>query len=157
MCLVQSQMDYCCEIWGNRFNSHIELITKVQKRAARLILKCIMFTSSKEMFSKLKLMPFKQRVQYFKCLFDFKFINNLSSEFYADILKLISEIHCRDTRSHSNNNLAILKCRTEYYNHALRCSGSVLWNDLPTEFKQKNSVESFNMMLKKHLFTVAYE
>ena len=28
-----------------------------------------MYTSSKEMFSKLKWMPFKQRVQYFKCLF----------------------------------------------------------------------------------------
>ena len=82
-------MDYCCEIWGNRFNSHIELITKLQKRAARLILKCNMFTSSKEMFSKLKWMPFKQRVQYFKCLFVFKCINNLSSEFYADIFKPI--------------------------------------------------------------------
>ena len=157
MCLVQSQMDYCCEIWGNRFNSHIELITKLQKRAARLILKCNMFTSSKEMFSKLKWMPFKQRVQYFKCLFVFKCINNLSSEFYADIFKPISEIHGRDTRSSSNNNLAIPKCRTEYYNHALRCSGSVLWNDLPTEFKQKCSLESFKIMLKKHLFTVAYE
>ena len=37
MCLVQSQMDYC-EIWGNRFNSHIELITRLQKRAAICIL-----------------------------------------------------------------------------------------------------------------------
>ena len=66
----------------------------------------------------------------------FKCINNLSSEFYADIFKPISEIHGRDTRSSSNNTLAIPKCRTEYYNHALRCSGSVLWNDLPTEFNK---------------------
>ena len=26
MSLVQSQMDYCCEIWGNRLNTHTERI-----------------------------------------------------------------------------------------------------------------------------------
>ena len=58
MSLVQSQMDYCSEIWGNRLNMHTERISKLQKRAARLKLKCNMFTSSKEMFLQLKWLSF---------------------------------------------------------------------------------------------------
>ena len=51
-CLIQSQIDYCCEIWGNIFNIQTERI-QLQKRAARMILKCSMYTRSKEMFSEL--------------------------------------------------------------------------------------------------------
>ena len=156
MSLVQSQMDYCCEIWGNRFNTHTERITKLQKRAARLILKCNMFTSSKEMFLQLKWLPFYQRVQYFRCIFVFKCINNLSSEFFKDIFKPVSEMHDRHTRSSSNNNLAIPKCHTEYYKHALCYSGSVLWNELPVEIRQRRSVHSFKIMLKQYLHTLAF-
>ena len=35
MCIVQSQMDYCCEVWGNRFNMHTERITKLQKKGCK--------------------------------------------------------------------------------------------------------------------------
>ena len=131
MSLVQSQMDYCCEIWGNRLNTHTERITKLQKRAARLILKCNMFTSSKEMFLQLNWLPFYRRVQYFRCIFVFKCINNLSSEFFKDIFKPVSAMHDRHTRSSSNNNLAIPKCHTEYYKNALcyseRVFGQILF------------------------------
>ena len=62
-CLIQSQMDYCCEIWGNRFNTQTERITKLQKRAARIILRCNMYTPSKGMFSEVKWLPCKERVK----------------------------------------------------------------------------------------------
>lgn len=157
LCIVQSQMDYCCEVWGNRFNMHTERITKLQKRAARLILNCNMYTSSKEMFLRLNWLPFYQRVQYFRCLFVYKCINNISSDFYVDVFKPISEIHDRNTRFSSNNNLAIPKCRTEYYSHSLRCSGSILWNRLSNECRQACSLDSFKLSLKKFLFLLHFQ
>ena len=156
LCIVQSQMDYCCEVWGNRFNMHTERITKLQKRAARLILNCNMYTSSKELFLRLNLLPFYQRVQYFRCLFVYKCINNISSDFYVDVFKPVSEIHDRNTRFSCNNNLAIPKCRTEYFSHSLRCSGSILWNRLSNECRQACSLGSFKISLKKFLFTLAF-
>ena len=99
---------------------------------------------------------FYQRVQYFRCIFVFKCINNLSSEFLKDIFKPVSEMHDRHTRSSSNNNLAIPKCHTEYYKHALCYSGSVLWNELPVEIRQRRSVHSFKIMLKQYLHTLAF-
>ena len=33
LCLVQSHLDYCCEIWGLRFNLHTERIIKLQKKS----------------------------------------------------------------------------------------------------------------------------
>ena len=117
-----------------------------------------MFTSSKEMFLQLKWLPFKQHVQYFRCLFVFKCINNISSDFYSDVFKPVSEIHDRATRSSSNNtNLAIPKCHTEYYKHALCYSGSMLWNKLPLELRQNASLESFKITLKKYFPTLAFD
>ena len=31
LCLVQSHLDYCCEIWGLRLNLHTERIIKLKK------------------------------------------------------------------------------------------------------------------------------
>ena len=68
-----------------------------------------MFTSSKEMFLQLNWLPFYQRVQYVRFIFVFKCINNLSSEFYKDIFKPVSEMHDRHARSSSNNNLSAIQ------------------------------------------------
>ena len=70
-CLIQLQIDYCCEIWRNRFLSHIDKITNLQKRAARMILNCNMYIPSKELFARMKWIPFQERVKYFRCLFVF--------------------------------------------------------------------------------------
>ena len=105
LCIVQSHLDYCCEIWGLRFHMHTERLLKLQKRAARLILKCSFYTPSKEMFHKLKWLPFNDRVTYFKCVFMYRCINGLSSQFYRNVFKFASNSHSFNTRYAKNDNL----------------------------------------------------
>jgi len=41
LCLIQSQIDYCCEIWGAHAINQTERIIKLQKRAVRMILRLL--------------------------------------------------------------------------------------------------------------------
>ena len=152
LCLVQSHLDYCCEIWGLRFNMHTERIIKLQKRAARLILKCSFYTPSKEMFHKLKWLPFNDRVTYFKCVFMYKCINGLSSQFYRDVFEFACNSHYFNTRYAANDNLITPKVHTEIFKHSLYYSSILLWNSLPVEIKQVQSLSIFKRKLKLHLF-----
>ena len=150
ICLIQSQMDYCCEIWGNRFLGQTDKLTKLQKRAARLILNCNMYTSSNELFTRLKWMPFKKRVEYFRCIFVFKCLHNLSADCFQNAFNEISKAHNINTRQSANHDLVIDKCRTEYYKSSLCYDGSILWNNLPQGIKLISNLNSFKLSLKKH-------
>ena len=152
LCLVQSHLDYCCEIWGLRFNMHTERIIKLQKRAARLILKCNFYTPSKEMFHELNWLPFNDRVTYFKCIFMYRCINGLSSEFYRDMFTFASNSHSFNTRYAAKDNLITPKAHTEIFKHSLSYSAILLWNNLPFEIKQSQSLSIFKRKLKVHLF-----
>ena len=81
-CLIQSQLDYCCEVWGSRYDEHVNRLEILQKRAARMILNANCYTPSSERFKRLNLLPLQKRVMYFRCIFIFKCINDLSSDFF---------------------------------------------------------------------------
>lgn len=156
-CLIQSQTDYCCEIWGNRFLSHIDKITKLQKRAARMILNCNMYTPSKELFTRMKWIPFQERVKYFRCIFVFKCLNDLSSDFHKDVFQEVSTQHNFYTRQCTRHDLIIDKCHTEYLKNAISYDGASLWNKLPSNIKQISNVKTFKLALKKYFFHLAVE
>ena len=137
---------------GVAFELHTERIIKLQKRAARMILKCNLFTPSKEVFHRLKWLPFNHRVMYFKCVFMFKRLNRLSSNFYSDTFLLASSTHNYHTRYAANINLAIPTVRTEYFKHSLHYSSILLWNSLPIDIKLSQSLDIFKRKLKAHLF-----
>ena len=154
-CLIQSQIDYCSEVWGNRFSSHTDKITKLQKRAARMILNCNIHTPSKEIFQRMKWLPFNERVKYFKCVYVFKCVNNLSSDYYNDVFKEVSSMHDFNTRQCANHHLILNKCRTEYFMSAICYDGAKQWNFLPLDIKQSASLQNFKLKLKNYLFNLA--
>ena len=64
VCLVTPCLDYCCTVWGGRYNIyHDDMLNKCLKRAARIILQCAFLTPSADMFSKLNWLTFSERVQ----------------------------------------------------------------------------------------------
>ena len=152
LCLVQSHLDYCCEIWGLRYNMQTDRIIKLQKRAARIILKCNMYKPSKEMFAELKWLPFNLRVTYFKCVFMFKCLKGLSSNFYCNTFKFACNSHNFNTRFSANNNVITAEVHTECFKHSLFYSSIIMWNNLPSDIKQSQSLSVFKKKVKIHLF-----
>ena len=88
-------MDYGCMICGRCSKQNTLRILKLQKRAARIILKADITTPSKTLFSELNWLAFPQRVQYHTCTMVYKALNGLASEYISDVyLRPKVILHC---------------------------------------------------------------
>ena len=58
--------DFGCVVWGNTTNANLTRHVKLQKQAARMILKVDFMTPSEQLFKELNWLPFSKRVQYHK-------------------------------------------------------------------------------------------
>ena len=63
-CYILPHLNYCCSVWGNCPANQQNRITKLQKRAARLILDADLSIPSSDLFKKLKWLPFPKYVEY---------------------------------------------------------------------------------------------
>ena len=119
----------------------METVIKFQKRAARCILDKDTDTPSEEMFSELKWMKFPERVKYQKAILMFKI--NLAPQYLQDLFTHTTDIHQRALRSTSNNLLYVPKPKMELYRNSLSYSESKIWNSIPENIKQSDSVTLF--------------
>ena len=53
--------DFGCVVWGNTTNANLTRLVKLQKRAARMILKADFMTPSEQLFKELNSLPFPKR------------------------------------------------------------------------------------------------
>ena len=90
--------DYGCVIWGNTTNAKTTRLVKLQKRAARIILKADFMTPSEQLFKALNRLTSPKRVQYHTCLMVYNGINGLAPEYISSMLTYVSEQHERHTR-----------------------------------------------------------
>ena len=91
--------DFGCVIWGNTTNANLTRLVKLQKRAARMILKADFTTPSEQLFKELNWLPFPKRVQYHICLTVYKSISGQAPEYISSLLTYVSNHHERQTRS----------------------------------------------------------
>ena len=67
--------------WGSTSKLNIERLSKLQKRAARIILKADFDTPSSEMFNELGWSTIANRHNYNKAVLTFKALNDLTPEY----------------------------------------------------------------------------
>ena len=92
------------------------------------------------------------------CLLTYKAINSGEPEYLFDLLKRYEPVTTMNLRSLDENRLnepVIRHCTTveRCFEHA----APRLFNNLPFEIRQKNSLTSFKKSLKTYLFTKAYD
>ena len=79
--------DYGCVVWGNTTHANVTRLVKLQKRAARIILKADFLTPSEQLFKKLNWLTFPKRVQYHTCLMVYKGINGSAPEYISSMFR----------------------------------------------------------------------
>ena len=108
-------IDYGSITWGSISKANVERLTKLQKSAARIILKTDIITPSFHMFRELKWSSIDDRVKYNKAIFTYKALNDLTPSYISSLLKPMSEIHALNLRSSDNGTLHIPFARTKLY------------------------------------------
>ena len=105
VCLVKQSLDYCCNVWGGRYIYHDTILYKCLKRAARIILQCAFITLSTDMFSKLNLLSFSERVKYRKTTLVFKCVYLMTPRYMTNLFTPLT--HIRETRQSTRMALTI--------------------------------------------------
>ena len=75
--------DYGCLIWSRCSVTNTNKMLKLQKRAARIILKADIMTPSETMFNKLQWLSFTKRIQYHTYIMMFKALNGQTPTKYV--------------------------------------------------------------------------
>ena len=150
---IQPLLDYGCNTWGNTTAANIERLSKLQKRAARIILRADFMTPSTIMFERLEWLSVPKRLMYNKAVLTYKALNNLAPAYISGLLKPVSETHTRSLRSSENGLLSVPRSRTALYDRSFSYSASKLWNALPQSIRTKPSLKSFKTSLKAQFQT----
>ena len=95
-------LDYGSVTWGATSAMTIERLLKLQKRAARIILKTDLNTSSADMFRELGWLPVGKRIDYNKAVLTYKALNNMAPEYITKLLAPMSEAHSLNLQSAVN-------------------------------------------------------
>ena len=145
---IMPLIDYGSVTWGSTSTANLDRLLKLQKRAARIILKADLRTSSEGMFADLGWQNIESRIKYNKAVLTYKALHNLTPEYISQLLKPVSETHGLNLRSTQNGDLHVPRSQTKLYCGAFSCSAPSLWNSLPQSVKQCDTLNTFKKCLK---------
>jgi hypothetical protein len=81
---VYPYIHYCIEIWGKAYNTHLNSILKLQKRAVRILTYSLPQSHSDPLFRKLKILPVHQVYVYNVSQFMYKFYDKTLPSTFAN-------------------------------------------------------------------------
>ena len=103
---------------------------------------------------KLHWLPIKQRIDYKLCLLTYKTLTNQQPTYLYNSFSFPS--HSVSTRSSDSLVLSIPYVRSSLGKRAFSVIGPRLWNSLPPDTRNSNSLPTFRSRLKTHLFKIAF-
>ena len=155
---MQPHFDYCILVWGNCTKTLSTKLQKLQNRAARIITYSSYDVNADLLIEKLAWRKLdSQRVKSIRLLWSLNrsmvLLPIISEKHLLSIVALPTTLYSlRDTES----KLAIPLPRTNFMKNSFSYSGAVLWNSLPAELRQTNSLRAFRSGCKNYspLFTL---
>ena len=144
---IKLYLEYCCSICGSTSQENINVVVKLQKRAARLILDADFSIRSKLLFSELKWVPLPEIVKFHQLSLVFKCINNIVPIYLHNMFRPKSNNHTYLLRSSGTGHLDVPRQHTR----SLSLIGPKLWNNLDKEIRNCTTLSSFQSRLKHFL------
>ena len=145
------QFDHGCVIWSKANTVDIHRITKLQTRAARIMLSEHRDKSSYEMLIILNRLAFPVRCKYLIGLLIFKAINNLTPSYISDLIAFSSN-NKHVLRSKAKRDISHNKPNTNYLKKTFRFSSMEIWNRIPIEIRNSQNINTFKSKFKSFLF-----
>ena len=151
---VTSRLDYCnSTLWGLP-SVEIERLQKVQNKAARIVSRTRLSDHITPILNDLHWLPVKKRIDYKVLSLAYSCLKGNAPEYLKETIP--QYIPTRKLRSGSQVNIVIPSvdvtnklCRggRSFQNAAYK-----LWNSLPADLKEAETVQSFRRKLKTYLF-----
>ena len=148
---IQPHIDFCNIVWGSTSETNKLKILRLQKRAVRVILDYNV-ENSHEAMKALNIQSVYDRLFLRKAKFMFKVFHGIIPSYISENFTLRSNLNTSvNLRSIAAGCFVPPKPRTECFKQSMRYSGCLIWNSLPDEVKNVQTVETFHKRCLKWL------
>ncbi|XP_062579353.1 uncharacterized protein LOC134241302 [Saccostrea cucullata] len=153
--VITARLDYGnCLLYGVS-KALLDRIQKVQNTAARLVTRSSKREHITSILADLHWLPVSFRPQYKILPYVYQSLHGLAPSYIKDLIMEYKPT--RSLRSESTSRLVVPKIRTKTYGERrLGCAAAFLWNDLPNDIKQAQSLDIFKRQLKTHFYRIAF-
>ena len=138
---VFSKLQYCSTVWSNTSNSNIDKFQKVQNSAGRIILGLRKYDHISDGLRSLKWLPIRDKLILKDATMMHKCFNKFVPDYLADMFRLRSQIHNRQTRSSGALDISLCRLSTGQRSFAFR--GAKPWNSLNDNIKSLKCPKNF--------------
>ena len=152
--VITSRLDYCNSLLFGVSKTELNRLQRLQNMAARLICRVHKYEHITPSLHKLHWLPVEKRIVFKILVITFKVLANSSPKYLSDIL--VKYQPKRVLRSQSNNLLVEYKTNSKYGKCVFRNCAPSLWNSLPQDMRNVQSLSVFKRKLKTLLFIQAY-
>ncbi len=152
--LFTSRLDYCNSILFGATKLELDRLQKLQNMAARIICRVKKYEHITPSLYQLHWLPVEKRIVFKILVITFKVLDNSSPKYLSNIL--VKYEPSRVLRSQNSNFLTEYKIKSKYTKRAFSRCAPILWNNLPSDIRNVQSLNVFKKKLKTLLFMQAY-
>ena len=148
---IQPHIDYCNLVWGGTSQLNLNRLFRLQKRACKIILDYNV-ENILESMKELKILTIYERLFLRKSKFMFKVYKSETPLYINEMfnLRAVNE-NLPVLRSSVSSNFTTPRPNREIFKQSITYSGPIVWNSLPSELKNLDTVNSFHNYLIKWL------
>jgi len=151
---VTSRLDSCNALLYGLPDCAIQRLQRVQNMAARMVTRKSKFDSITPLLVSLHWLPVKQRIVYKLMLLTHKVLHGMAPMYLRELIQEYNPT--RSLRSEQTGLLVIPRCRLRVGERSFACAAPKLWNALPQQLRQVDSLDAFKSSLKTYLFKKAF-
>lgn len=149
--IVEPHFTYCASIIFLCTITDMNNLQKLQNRAMRFILRRSWDARTKDMLEELKWLSVYQSSLYYTLILVFKMRNNLLPSYLSNNLRLVSEVHSRNTRN--RNDYRLPNYTKQCAQNSLYYRGVKMFNELPWEMRNGSSLANFKRLCFEYVKT----
>ena len=150
--LIQPHFDYCLTVWGKCAKKYINILQRLQNRAARAVTGNFDYNiSPRTLISALNWMNIETRYIYFLGILIYKCINNMAPPCLTNMFQFYTDDRYYHTRAVTHNNMILPPINLSQYKTSIAYNGPKLWNMLPVEIKNTETLFNFKKSYKLYI------
>jgi hypothetical protein len=150
--IVSSRLDYCNALYYNLSSVNLAKLQRVQNTLARVVLRQRKYEHITPALAHLHWLPIKHRVIFKLATLTFKTLHSHEPSYLYDLIAS-EDTPARSLRSSTQHRLTVNISRTVTSSRSFRHSSVTIWNQLPQNIRDSNSLITFRHKLKTHLFS----